>query len=83
MPIVYITKCLSKQYRFEFSYSFPCHRIEIETKIYKTNEHPEVAKILSSIAQNRSNLGEYQRAIEEFEKVLGKRMAYMRNQNYA
>ena len=47
-------------------------QIEIFTKIYKTTEHPEVATTLANIAQQRSNLGDYQTAIEEFQKVLGK-----------
>ncbi len=47
-------------------------QIEIETKIYKTTEHPQVASTLFNIAQERSNLGDFQTAIEEFQKVLGK-----------
>jgi tetratricopeptide (TPR) repeat protein len=50
-----------------------CHKIEILTKIYKTDEHPQVATTLANIAQQRRNLGDYERAIEVFEKVLGKR----------
>lgn len=40
--------------------------------MYNTTYHPEVAKTLENIAQQRSNMGDYQRAIEEFEKILGK-----------
>jgi hypothetical protein len=58
---------------WNFSYSFPCNRIEIRTKIYKTKEHPQVATTLANIAEQRSNLGDYQGALEDFEKVLGKR----------
>ncbi len=54
-----------------FLLNFYC-QIEIETKIYKTTEHPDVATTLGNIAQQKSNLGDYQTAIEEFQKVLGK-----------
>jgi hypothetical protein len=43
------------------------------TKIYETNEHPAVATTLANITQERSNLGDYKRAFEDFRKVLGKR----------
>jgi tetratricopeptide (TPR) repeat protein len=52
-------------------FTLPSHQVDIFTKIYKTNEHPQVASTLYNIAQQRSNIGDYQRAIEEFEKVLG------------
>ena len=46
--------------------------IEIQTKIYKTTEHPHVATTLALIAEQWSNMGEYQKALEQFKKVLGK-----------
>ncbi len=59
---------------FKIGFFFPQFLlpIEIRTKIYKTTEHPEVATTLANIAQQRSKLGDYQTAMEEFQKVLGK-----------
>ncbi len=48
--------------------------IEIQIKIYKTVEHPSVATTLSIIAQQWSNMGDYQKALTQFEQVLGKKM---------
>ena len=58
---------------FENYINIKFNQIEILTKIYKTNEHQEVATTLENIARQRSDLGEYQKAIEEFENVLGER----------
>ena len=46
--------------------------LDIEIKIYKTTDHPEVATTLGQIAQEWSRMGEYQKALQQFEKVLGK-----------
>jgi len=40
-------------------------------KIYKTDEHPEVATTLAQIAQQFENLGDYKKALGQFERVLG------------
>jgi hypothetical protein len=48
------------------------NKTETFTKIYKTNEHPQIATTLGNIADQRSRLGYFQRSYEEFEKVLGK-----------
>ena len=45
--------------------------LEIEKKIYKTEEHPSVAVTMHSIADQLSNLGEYQKAHDHFVSVLG------------
>lgn len=45
---------------------------EIRTKIYNTSEHPQIATTLAQIAEQWSNLGEYQKALKQFERVLGK-----------
>jgi hypothetical protein len=42
--------------------SIPCRQIEIQAKIYKTNEHPDLATTLDKIAKQRSNLGDYQKS---------------------
>ena len=34
--------------------------------------HPEVATTLANIAEQFRNMGQYQRALEQFERVLGK-----------
>lgn len=44
----------------------------MQTKIYKTTEHPQVATTLGQIATLWSKLGEYQKALTQFERVLGK-----------
>jgi hypothetical protein len=43
------------------------------TEIYKTTDHPEVATTLSKIAQEWSNMGDYQNALTQYERVLGKK----------
>ena len=46
--------------------------IEIRTKFYKTTDHPDVATTLGNIAAQWSNMGLYEKALQQFEKVLGK-----------
>ena len=46
--------------------------LDIQIKIYKTTDHPEVATTLANIAEQWSIMGEYQKALQQFEKVLGK-----------
>ena len=46
--------------------------IEIQTKIYKNTDHPDVAITLANIAQQWNLMGDYQKALQQFEKVLGK-----------
>ena len=46
--------------------------LDIQIKIYKTRDHPQVATTLAQIAEQWSSLGEYQKALQQFEKVLGK-----------
>ena len=46
--------------------------LDIQIKIYKTTDHPKVAIKLAQIAQQWSSMGEYQKALQQFEKVLGK-----------
>jgi hypothetical protein len=43
-------------------------------KIFKTEEHPDVAYSLSCIADEYSNLGEYRKAFEQYERVLGEKL---------
>ena len=45
--------------------------LEIEKKIFRTEEHPNVATTMHSIAQQLSNLGDYQKAHDHFVSVLG------------
>ena len=40
-------------------------------KIFKTEENPGVATTKYSIAQQYSNLGKYQDALDQFSQVLG------------
>ncbi len=42
-------------------------------KIFKTEENPSVATTMYGIAQQLSQLGKYQDALEQYQKVLGKR----------
>jgi hypothetical protein len=44
----------------------------MQTKIHKTIEHPEVATTLDHIAGLWSKLGQYQKALNQFERVQGK-----------
>ena len=46
--------------------------LDIQIKIYKTRDHPKVATTLAKIAEQWSSMGEYQKALQQFEKVLGK-----------
>ncbi len=46
---------------------------EIRKKIYKTEEHPEVATTLALIAEQWRDMGDYQKALEQFERVLRKK----------
>jgi hypothetical protein len=41
-------------------------------KIFKTPNHPSVSKTLDSIAQQYSNLEQYENAIKAYEDLLGK-----------
>ena len=41
-------------------------------KIYNGTDHPDVANTFYSIAQQYSNLGQYEKALQAFENVLGK-----------
>ena len=45
-------------------------------KIYGTEEHPSIANTLYSIAQQYSNLGDYKKALEEFQRILGMERKY-------
>ena len=40
-------------------------------RIFRTEEHPEVIHSLGQIANQYANMGKYQQALEEFQKVLG------------
>ena len=42
-------------------------------KIYKDTEHPSIATTFYSIAEQYSNLGQYEKALQAFQDVLGKR----------
>lgn len=46
---------------------------EIEKKIFRTTDHPNVAITLGHIAAQWSRMGEYQKALDLFERVLGKK----------
>ena len=50
--------------------------------IYKTTDHPDVVRTLENIAEQRSYLGDYQSALEKFEKVLGKKNMLFKTENY-
>ena len=41
-------------------------------KIFKTEENPSVARTMYEIAKMFGNLGKYQDALEQYQKVLGK-----------
>ena len=45
---------------------------DLRRRIFKTDEHPNVAASLSCIADQYSNLGDYRNALEQYEKVLGR-----------
>ena len=51
--------------------------IELQRRIFKTDEHPSVAASLSCIAGEYSNLGDYRNALEQYEKVLGTSNIYI------
>ncbi len=44
---------------------------EIQTKVYQTKMHPDVAVTLFQIAEQRRIMGEYSKAQKQFEEVLG------------
>jgi tetratricopeptide (TPR) repeat protein len=56
-----------------FNFYFLNFYIAIYKKLYNTSDHPQVATAMYSIAQQLSNLGQYQKALEAFQEVLGKR----------
>jgi hypothetical protein len=47
--------------------------LEIQTKIFKTTENPHVCLTLSQMAVQLINMGEYHKALQQFESVLGKK----------
>jgi hypothetical protein len=47
------------------------HLIEIRTRLYRTEEHPEVANTLNNIANVLKYLGKPERAFEINQRVLG------------
>jgi hypothetical protein len=46
----------------------------IEKKIYDGTDHPSIANTLYSIAQQQGNLGQFEKALQGYEDVLGKRI---------
>jgi hypothetical protein len=54
-------------------------KIEIQKKIYKTSSHPQIATTMALIAQQWSRIGNYERALEQFESVLGGNRAFQNN----
>ena len=56
-------------------------KIDIQIKIYKTDEHPHVATTLSQIAQQWSKKGEYKRALKQFEKIYGSKYISVNHSN--
>ncbi len=46
--------------------------LDIQIKIFKIIEHPEVAITLANIGEQLREMGEFQKALVQFERVLGK-----------
>jgi tetratricopeptide (TPR) repeat protein len=46
--------------------------LALRKKIYQDKEHPSIASTFYSIAQQYSNLGQYEKALQAFQDVLGK-----------
>jgi tetratricopeptide (TPR) repeat protein len=53
--------------------------IALRRKLFNTSDHPQVANAMYSIGLQLSNLGQYQKALEAFQEVLGKRRVINRN----
>ncbi len=46
--------------------------LALEKKIYQDKEHPSIATTFHEIAKQYSNLGQYEKALQAFQDVLGK-----------
>jgi hypothetical protein len=46
--------------------------LALQKKIYHDNDHPDIATTFYSIAQQYSNLDQYEKALQAFQEVLGK-----------
>ena len=53
----------------------------INKKIYKTDEHPKVAKTLTQIAMQWKKMGDYQKALDQLERVLRKNSDLDKNES--
>lgn len=42
--------------------------------LYKSEEHPSVVKTISMLAASYANLGQIEKALETYEKVLGNKL---------
>ena len=58
--------------QINYIFLFSNLRKEIQRKVYKNPDHLFIAKTLAAIADLWSTMGDYQKALQQFEKVLGK-----------
>ena len=52
--------------------SYLMKKIEIQIRIYQSEDHPEVAHTKGNIAYLWGQMGEYQRAINQYEGIIGR-----------